>query len=191
MKRINCISFRGVDNRIYEGENHLSIMCEAVEKGSIFSFNLEKLPSSTKLYKESSYEDTLWVIIDSQNITFEELCNDFHTFEDTIVTQMIHLEYDNDCITHIDHEYIFYSLEEYGQRIRNPHTKGKARKRVKTFKIDKSSIPMNYLCKMFRDQNRDSIEVKVPFIYFVLNNYFEHKELLEEYFSDCLSDQFA
>ena len=188
---INCISFRGIDNRIYEGENHLSTMCEAVEKGLIFSFNLEKLPSITKLFKVSCYEDTLWVIKDSQNITFEELCNDFHTFEDTIVTQMIHLEYDNDCITHIDHEYIFYSIEEYGQRIRNPHTKGEARKRVKTFKIDKSSIPMNYLCKMFRYQNRDLIEVKVPFIYFVLNNYFEHKELLEEYFSDCLSDQFA
>lgn len=188
---INSISFRGIDNRIYEGENHLSTICEAVEKGLIFSFDLEKLPNITKLYKECNFEDTLWVIKDNQNITFEELCSDFHTAEDTIVTQMIHLEYDNDCITHIDHEYIFYSIEEYDQRLRNPHTKGEARKRVKTFKVDKSSIPMNYPCKMFRNQNRDLIEVKVPFIYFVLNSYFEHKELLEEYFSDCLTNQLA
>lgn len=50
---------------------------------------------------------------------------------------------------------------------------------------------MNYPCKMFRTQNRDLVEVKVPFIYFVLNSYFEHKELLEEYFSDCLTNQLA
>ena len=185
---INLISFRGIDSRIYEGENHIGDLCEAVEKGLIFSFDIEKLPKITKLYKEYSFEDTLWILKDNQNITFEELCNNFHTDENTIVTQMIHLEYDNCCITHIDHEYIFYSIEEYTQRIQNPYTKGKARKRVKTFKIDKSYIPMNYSCRMFKKQNGDLIEVEVPFIYFVLNNYFKHKELLEEYFSDCIEN---
>ena len=41
---------------------------------------------------------------------------------------------------------------------------------------------MDYQCKMYKDDK----EVLVPFIFFVLNNYFEHKELLEEYFHDIL-----
>ena len=60
--------------------------------------------------------------------------------------------------------------------------KERAEKRVKTFKIDRSTIPMDYQCKMYKDDK----EVLVPFIFFVLNNYFEHKELLEEYFHDIL-----
>ena len=66
--------------------------------------------------------------------------------------------------------------------IYNVGVKGEGWKRVKTFKIDRSTIPMDYQCKMYKDDK----EVLVPFIFFVLNNYFEHKELLEEYFHDIL-----
>ena len=183
---IGTISFRGINNRIYNGENHFSTISEAVEKGRIFSFDLSNLPHVTKLFRESSYADTLWVLKDDSNITFEELCNSFHTDNDTIVTQMIHLEYNSNNITHLDHEFIFYTLEEYELRINNPYSKGNARKRVKTFKIDKSSIPMNYPCQMFTKQGSSLTEIEVPFLYFVLDNYFEHKELLTEYFSECL-----
>ena len=186
---INQISLRGLDNRIYEGENHLSTICEAVEKGMIFSLDLENLPPITKLYNDGNYSDSLWILSDSHSITFEELCDNFCTYEDAIVTQMIHLEHDTDCITHIDHEYIFYSIEEYEQRIHNPYIKGNVRKRVKTFKIDNSSIPLSYLCRMYKKTNKELIEIDIPFLYFVLNEYFEHKELLEEYFSDCLANQ--
>ena len=37
---------------------------------------------------------------------------------------------------------------------------------------------MDYACKM-NDENK---EIEVPFIFFVLNNFFEHKDLLAEYF---------
>ena len=61
-----------------------------------------------------------------------------------------------------------------------------AKKRIKTFKIDKSMIPLNYKCKMYRITNNSQEEITVPFIYFVLNAFFEHKDLLAEYFSKCL-----
>lgn len=182
---IKNLSVRGKDACIYEGENHYSTLCEEIEKGRIFSFDLSTLPPTTKLYNEKCYDDTLWVLADSHNLTFEELCSDFQTDGETIVTQMIHLEYDGHYITHLDHEYIFYSCDEYEKRLKDPYSKGKARKRVKTFKIDKSTIPLDYPCKMYKVQDNNPEEVSVPFIYFVLNNFFEHKDLLEEYFANC------
>ena len=54
-------------------------------------------------------------------------------------TQMIHLQHVGNTITHLDHEYIFYDLENYDERIYNVGVKGEGRKRVKTFKIDRST----------------------------------------------------
>lgn len=183
---VRSLAVRGEDSYIYNGENHFSFLCEAVEKGLIFSLNLRELPTITKLYCDNCFFDTLWILKDSQSLTFEELCDNFHTDGETVVTQMIHLEYTDQFITHLDHEYIFYSLEEYEERINNPLAKGHARKRVKTFKIDKSMIPLDYPCKMYRIINHTQEEITVPFIYFVLNSFFEHKDLLEEYFSKFL-----
>ncbi|MDE5967452.1 MAG: hypothetical protein K2G89_11540 [Lachnospiraceae bacterium] len=185
-KHIGTLSVRGKDSRIYEGENHLGNFCEAVEKGLIFSFNISELPTITKLYSDECFDNALWVLKDSQNLTFEELCDDFHTDGETIVTQMIHLEYKDRYITHLDHEYIFYTLEEYEKRVKDPFSKGQARKRIKTFKIDKSMIPLDYPCKMYRFHKDNQEEITVPFLYFVINNFFEHKDLLDEYFSKCI-----
>ena len=189
---IKVLAVRGNDKRIYDGENHFSDIREAVEKGLLFSFNISDLPAVTKLYSEECFGNALWILKDSYNLTFEELCEDFHMDDDTIVTQMIHLEYNDQCVTHLDHEYIFYSIEEYANRIKDTcskgqtKNKGKAKKRIKTFKIDKSMIPLNYKCKMYRITNNSQEEITVPFIYFVLNAFFEHKDLLAEYFSKCL-----
>lgn len=58
---------------------------------------------------------------DKQEITFEELMDDFILEEDSVVTQVIHLQYvRNDgqvFIQHLDHEFIFYSIEEYEQKL--------------------------------------------------------------------------
>ena len=140
------------------------------------------MPAITRLYCEDFYDDCLWVKVEGNDITFEELCEDFHEDGNNVVTQMIHLQHKGNKISHLDHEYIFYDLESYVARKSNPKIKGEARKRVKTFKIDNSTIPMDYLCKMYKD----NIEISVPLIYFVLNNYFEHKDLLEEYFQKIL-----
>lgn len=177
-KYIKEIAIRSIDSRIYDGENHRGYLMEAVEKGSIFSWNLDELPQVSKLYDVNYYEDCLWIKAGNGEMTFEELCEDFHDDGENVVTQMIHLQYAGSSITHLDHEYIFYDLESYEKRKLNVNIKGQAKRWVKTFKIDRSDIPMDYPCRMVKENE----DILVPFIYFVLNNYFEHKELLEEYF---------
>lgn len=181
-KYINNIAFRGDDQFIYDGENHCSPLMEAVEAGKIFDLDIASLPEMSKLVSDRSYDDSLWITVDEANITFEELCADIYVEGDSIVTQMIHLQYEEKNITHIDHEYIFYSLEEYEER-QFVRRKGEANKRFKTFKVDKSSIPFNYDCTIL---SLDDKEILVPFIYFVLNTYFVHKDLLKEYFQKIL-----
>ena len=89
---------------------------------------------------------------------------------------------------HLDHEYIFYDLDEYEKRLSNYRIKGQARKRIKTFKIDRSRIPLDYPCNILRIGESGREKIAVPFIYFVLNAYFEHKDLLSEYFQKVLLD---
>ena len=176
--KIKKLAVRSCDSEIYDGETHRSVLQEEVETGSPFSWNVNELPKVTKLYSIDSYEDSLWVKVKKDNLEFEEMCKDFYCDGDYIITQMIHMEHNDTYITHIDHEYIFYDCACYEERMKNPAIRGEARKRIKTFKIDCSSIEMEYLCKMYCEGR----EIMVPFIYFILNNYFEHKDLLMEYF---------
>lgn len=181
---ISKIAFRGDNRYVYEGENHCSYLKEAVEAGKVFDLNIASLPEMNKLVSENTF-DSLWVSVDSYDITFEELCNDFNIENDFIVTQVIHLQHDGNIITHIDHEYVFYSFEEYEER-QFFRRKGKAHNRIKTFKVDKSSIPFVYTCPMLSLLGNERKEIEVPFIYFVLNAYFVHKDLLMEYFQKIL-----
>ena len=143
--------------------------------------------SVSKLYS-TKYEDCLWVVIDPENIIFEEICEDFETFEDMVVTQVVHLQYKNlageICITHLDHEYIFYTLDEYGKRMRDVTQKGTAKQRMKSFKIDNSKIPFDFRCEISRkDEDGNDLPVeKEQFLCYVLECYFKHKDLLSEYF---------
>lgn len=184
---INRLSFRSEDAYIYTGEIHLSHLEEAVEKGRIFTLDLCKLPESTKLYS-NSYEDSLWIKHEGTDITFEELCEDFRTDENAIITQMVHLQYsmDSGTITHLDHEYIFYSIDEYEKRIGSHNIKGELKKRIKMFKIDASHIPFDYPCEMIKIDDCKREWIEVPFIYYVLNMFFVHKDLLQEYFESIL-----
>ena len=184
---ITDIAFRADDFYIYDGENHLSVIMEAVETGRVFSLNVNSLPKLSKLYSEQ-YEDSLWIIHDGNDLTFEELCEDMHIENNAILTQMIHMQIDGNCITHLDHEYIFYDLDEYEKRLSNYRIKGQAQKRIKTFKIDRSRIPLDFPCNILRMNETGREKIVVPFIYFVLNAYFEHKDLLSEYFQKVLLD---
>jgi len=157
-----------------EGFVDLSIALEELERGEIFSFDKLGSPSISKLYSKAY--DNLWIIIDNRNITFEEILQDFDVYNDNVVTQVIHLEYTikkaTPLITHIDHEYIFYSLDEYERRLSDYTQKGNAKKRFKTFKIDRSEIPF-YVNDCF-------------ILYYILDKYFRKTELLNEYFEGVL-----
>lgn len=150
---------------------------EELQFGKIFSFtDLAGVPL-TKLYDIENQDDSLWINIDNSNITFEELLDGWDTDNDSIVTQVVHLQYveeDGDAyVKHIDHEYIFYTPDEYEVRLKNARQKGSSRPRVKTFKADDSRIPM-YL------------EDGSFFLYRVLSEYFRKTDLLREYFEAVL-----
>lgn len=89
---------------------------------------------------------------------------------------MVHCEYfqegNNFFISHLDHEYIFYSEEEYREREKNINQK----KRVKTFKIDNSKIPFIFSLKEGVNEERINI------LLLILEGYFKKKDLLKEYF---------
>ena len=176
-KAIKSLALRPEYNIVGKGIENISRLMEEVERGKIFSFKDLKTPIVTKLFSSDDYSN-LWITIDNKNITFEELVDDFYVEGESIVTQVLHLEYfsdgDTNYINHIDHEYIFYNADEYEKRLTNHKVKGTNRPRFKTFKVDNSKIPF-YL---------DSGEF---FLYIVLENYFKKKELLTEYFESVIN----
>lgn len=141
--------------------------------GKYFSFENLKNLIPTKLYSTVT-NNSLWINIKNGSITFEELLDDFEVVnkEEFIRTQVIHCEYFEDeeefYISHIDHEYIFYSLDEYEERIKDIEQKGNIKKKLKTFKVDNSRIPF-----IIDNEN---------ILLFFLNQYFNSKDLLLEYF---------
>lgn len=168
-------------------KNIFCILNEELERGQYLDLsNLDKIPV-TKLYSKN-INDNLWIVIDNQNITFEEICDDFNIYNDMITTQVVHLEYFKEnneyFIKHLDHEYIFYTEDEYNSRQTNPNQKGTAKPRLKSFKIDNARIPLNCMIKVKRraEDNYSWITQQEPFLYYVLDSYFEHKDLLNEYF---------
>lgn len=141
--------------------------------GKCFAFENLKEIIPTKFYNLNG--DSLWINIENNNITFEELLKNFEIEEEFIITQVLHCEYfeqnNKYYISHLDHEFILYSLEEYDKRENNIKQKGNSCKRVKTFKIDNSSIPF-------------ILEDGLNILLFFLNQYFKSKDLLKEYFAE-------
>lgn len=184
---VKNFSVRLLNEPGYNGKLYCEYLAEALERGKVFDFvNLGDF-SISKLYSEK-YEDCMWIVIDPPNITFEELCKDFEDYNDMVVTQVVHLQYekegDSAYITHLDHEYVFYTLEEYEKRICDVTQKGNAKTRLKSFKIDNSKIPFNCRCEILRkDENGNDLpQEDEQFLCYVLECYFKHKDLLKEYF---------
>ncbi|MDR2431296.1 MAG: hypothetical protein LBD99_03470 [Candidatus Margulisbacteria bacterium] len=145
-------------------------LAEAVEYGP--KFDLSRLDTRyfvTKLYNQSN--DNFWVKISGQEITFEEILNDFPEYQNNICTRAFHLIADDapqgKIITHLDQEFFIYTLEEFVQRQTNAAVKGKGMPRVKIFKIDNADIPF------------DIEKILLP----LLLAGFQNKELALEYFN--------
>lgn len=151
---------------------------EELEKGSIFAGSLSTIPKINCLYDAKQYQDCFIVSHKDQDITFEELLDDISVDNESIVTQVIHMQYfvkDRvEYISHIDHEYVFYKLNEYENKRSLLGIKGEAQPRYKTFKIDNAEIP-------FTEIASDNI------LYQALMAYFSKIELINEYFDNKLS----
>lgn len=187
--QIKSLALRA-SGEIFLGREEAESFEEEIERGQIFS--LVNLPCGiTRLYSQN-YEDALWVTIDETNITFEELCENFQVNGNNVVTQVIHLQYRREptgiYITHLDQEYIFYTEDEFDARRRDPRKKGAAHARLKSFKIDSSRIPFDFAYTVqWKDQTGNpQPPVRLPFLCYVLDCYFQHKDLLQEYFQNLL-----
>lgn len=184
---IERCAFRGNDAFIYDGENNSSVVLEEFGTGREFSLDVVGLPDFNMLYDSSKYDSQLQVKISKEDIIFEELKDNPDLLGDRVVTQVIHLEFNKlnngKCyISHLDHEYILYTKEEYNMRKHDSKQKGNASKRIKTFKLDCCRIPFDYKCIA----SRHTEDIEVPFIYYVIDNYFDNKKLVNEYFAKIL-----
>ena len=85
----------------------------------------------------------------------------------------MHLQYIEDegkeFITHIDHEYVFYSENGIEAKRNSLKRKGESRTPYKTFKIDNAKIPY-------------TTETSENVLYKVLMAYFTKSDLVDEFF---------
>ncbi|KJV27348.1 hypothetical protein VI06_14585 [Aquitalea magnusonii] len=152
-------------------DNFPYVMQDIIESRSVSE---DKLFLSEVIYKfhEIGCGDAVWVFSRGNSVEFEEILEDHEILDDCVVTQMIHLEYMVDDgrvkISHIDHEYLFYSYEEFDKRLENYNQRAGAKKRIKTFKVDRSKLPL-----VFEDGTFS--------LYTVLDAYFKRVYFLQEF----------
>lgn len=172
------IAFRPDYDLVGEHIKDISLILEGVIRGEIFNTHISQLPQLSELIDYNTPGNKLIIQKTENDLTFEELVDDFETHDDTIVTQVVHLQYEKkygvEYIKHIDHEYVFYSLDVYCTKNNQPITKGNARKRFKTFKIDKAQIEFTY-------------DVNSNIVFQTLKAFFKNDTLINEYFEKMIS----
>lgn len=140
--------------------------------------NINTFPAYISVGRFIENTDSAWYFIDNYNIYLEEIIGDFKILDDCVVTQLVHIEYytadKTIYLSHVDHEYIFYSYDEFDIRQKDFSQKGSARKRIKTFKIDSSDIPM------ITDGN-------VLVLNTILDSYFKKPYLLNGFIREIIS----
>lgn len=175
MKKISQLSLLPEFNDV--PSDGLTLCLENFEKGNSFKINGLNKENIAKLFQEREYSNQLWAYMDGESdITFEEFneeeTKDYLDICGFYVTNVVHLKYfkdgDDYFIEHLDHEYVFYSPDEYKKRKLNHLQKGNAKKRVKTFKIDNSKIPL-------------TSESGLEFLEFILKECLKHTDLIEEF----------
>ena len=175
IKKINQLSLLPEFNNV--PSDGLTFSLENFEKGNSFKINGLNKENVAKLFQEREYGNQLWAYMDGESdITFEEFneeeTKDYLDICGFYVTNVVHLKYfkdgDDYFIEHLDHEYVFYSPDEYKKRKLNHLQKGNAKKRIKTFKIDNSKIPL-------------TSESGLEFLEFILKECLKHTDLIEEF----------
>lgn len=150
-----------------------SLALESVDFGKIYDNSLNKILDQTRLVDDCT-QDAFLVYRDGNNVIFEEILYDFHEDGDCIVTQGVHIQFEEQKIKHIDHEYFFYSIEEYDGKLQNIRQHGEVKNRYKTFKIDNANLN-------FANNSNENI------LYRTLQVFFENQKLVKEYFEKILA----
>lgn len=154
----------------------LQYICEEKDFGRSYCGQLSSIDRLSKYYDRDWDND--WLIVQhtgekGDEITFEEIMEGGPHDQDNYVTQVVHLQFIvedvKEFIKHIDHEYAFYNETGIEEKRNKLQTKGEARKRYKTFKIDNARIP-------FVNEAGSNI------VYKVLTSYFTKVDLVDEFF---------
>lgn len=152
------------------GVRDISVLLEGYTRWNDYKSGLDKIPPLTKFFDEQRENDFIVIQSDSIGIVFEEVLEDFDIYsDDTVVTQGVHFKYKDGKIVHLDHEYFFYSLDDFADKQVNLWKKGAARKRFKTFKIDEANLPYDE-------------DPKKNIVYKTLHTFFKKHELIDEIF---------
>ena len=155
----------------------LQYICEEKDFGRSYCGQLSSIDRLSKYYDRDWDND--WLIVQhtgekGDEITFEEIMEGGPHDQDNYVTQVVHLQFivegGKEFIKHIDHEYAFYNEAGIEEKRNKLQTKGEARKRYKTFKIDNARIP-------FVNEAGSNI------VYKVLTSYFTKVDLVDEFFN--------
>ena len=142
-------------------------------RGNLFQGHLDCIPEVTSLLDYDSQD--YFVVRREEGIVFEELLYDFKTVEpDFVITQGVHLQYEGERITHLDHEFFFYTVDSYDQKLKDIRKHGHTR--YKTFKIDNAAIP-------FEKNASDNV------LYKTLHTFFKNHALIDEYFEKILNEK--
>lgn len=97
-KQYNLLSFLSVRVKndiesVFDEKNTNQYLTEELDFGKRFCLdNICQVPVS-RLFSQK-YGNQLWIKVDSESITFEELYDEKIIYKDTIVTQMIHFQYE-------------------------------------------------------------------------------------------------
>lgn len=172
------VAFRPDYEIIGEKIKDISFILEGVAFGQIFDTYISQLPQLSELIDYSTPGNKLIIQKTTKDLTFEELVDDFEIYEEAIITQVVHLQYevcdDKEYINHIDHEYVFYDIESYEKKHDDQRIKGTARKRFKTFKIDNAKIEFT------SDANSN-------IVFQTLKAFFYNDVLINEYFERLIN----
>ena len=167
------LSVRPDYNICGDGITEIGSVFEEKDFGVSYSGSLTTIDRISKYYDRDWVNDWLIIQQDEKGITFEEVLEDGPHDQDNFVTQVVHLQYievdGREFITHIDHEYVFYSENGIEAKRNSLKCKGEARPRFKTFKIDNAKIPY-------------TTETSKNVLYKVLMAYFTKSELVDEFF---------
>lgn len=185
--KIGNLSFRGVNHLVFSGKIFKEVLQESRYTWKAFTYELDELPKIS-MFHDENYKNKLIIVHKDNNIYIEEIDNTHYPNRNYVETQLVHIEYDMPAkiITHLDHEYIFYSKEEFQEKETKLDKKGTYKPRYKTFKLDDCTIPIDYKCDSIKIINKETVDIKIPFLYCVINELFEQKDLIQEYFKQIV-----
>ena len=171
------IAFRPDYELCGEHIKDIVFISEGVVFGNAFNTNISQLPNLSALSDENIPNNRLIIKKEKEDLTFEELVDNFEVYEDCIVTQVVHAQFKSEegkeYITHIDHEYVFYNFAEYNSKQDCLKNKGEAREKFKTFKIDNAKIE-------FVSDASSNI------VFQTLKAFFKNDVLINEYFGNMI-----